>query len=264
MGSGLSIPPDPNTVRLVVTDLDGTIIGPRHHLSCATKDAVARLHALGIGVTVATGRNLWEAARLVWELGIVFPVILANGAQIYHFGEERLLYGKVFGGAVLSEFLRQFLPAKGVGVRWYSEGEWRQSCLREFVSLAPEQVQRVILVDADHTLHLTESESCPYWVFQDGNGLIELTPKEVHKGEGLRVLCSLLNLDPGQVLAVGNDLNDLELLETAGVGLAVAGCHPELQQKAWGITVPLEEQPLKKIADWLLGSTPWERIVMRR
>lgn len=263
MGTGLRHP-DPSTLRLVVTDFDGTIYGPKQPLSRETKEAAALLRASGRGVSAATGRNYWEARELVNELGIDLPVILANGAQIYHFGEERLLYSKAFHLPTLREFFTGLLPGTGISLRWLGGGRWREATLAQFLELEPGQVRRVLLVDPDQRLDLTDSDACPYWIFRDGSGLIELTPKAVHKGEGLVVLCSLLGLEPWEVVALGNDRNDLELLETAGVGLAVLGGHPELVAKARGITAPLEEHPLRKIADWLLGSTPWERIVMRK
>lgn len=91
--------------RLFVTDIDGTIFGPRQPISRETKKAVALLRSHGFGVTAATGRNQWEAQRLVTNLGIELPVILANGAQIFDFAAGRLLYGKSFCIQTLTEFL---------------------------------------------------------------------------------------------------------------------------------------------------------------
>lgn len=87
-------------------------------------------------------------------------------------------------------------------------------------------------MDVEHTLRLADSPACPYWLFQEGD-LVELTPKDVNKGEGLLVLCSLLGIATEQVVALGNDLNDVELIQLAGVGLAVAGASRSIAGRRW-------------------------------
>lgn len=250
--------------RLFVTDIDGTIFGPRQPISRETKKAVALLRSHGFGVTAATGRNQWEAQRLVTDLGIELPVILANGAQIFDFAAGRLLYGKSFCIQTLTEFLGG-IDAKGqVQIRWLDGEQWQECSLEDFAQAGGSgEVQRVFLVDVEHTLRLADSPACPYWLFQEGD-LVELTPKDVNKGEGLLVLCSLLGIATEQVVALGNDLNDVELIQLAGVGLAVAGGHPALLQAADGIVAALEDHPVQTIAEWMMGSTPWERIVMKK
>ena len=258
------MPMDRSPFRLLVTDIDGTVCGPNQAISQETKRAVALLQARGIGVTVATGRNAWEAWSLVMELGITIPAILANGAQIYDFAAQRLLHGKGFCQKTLRAFLGSLAAPGSVEIHWFDGAAWRRSSLTEFGELQDlGLMQRVILSDPENTLDLADSPVCPYWIFRRGR-LTELTPKEANKGAGLLILCSLLNIAPQEVVALGNDLNDLELIRTAGVGLAVVGGHPELLEAARAVTVPMECHPVEKIAQWLVGKTPWERIVMRR
>jgi len=248
---------------LLVTDLDGTVFGPNQPISTETKAAAALLRENDIGLTAATGRNEWEARELVEQMGITLPVILASGAQIYDFRAERLLYGKEFCRQTLLAFLEGLPGAGGLRIHWFDGTGWQSGSFREFQALGRAAVvQRVFLEDPGSSLDLADGEDHPYWVFRQGN-LVELTPKEVHKGEGLMELCRLLGIDPREVTAVGDGANDLELLQTAGVGFAVAGGHVSLREAADAVTVSMEEHPLLKIAQWMVGRTPWERIVMR-
>ena len=249
--------------RLFVTDIDGTIYGPKHPISQETKVAVALLRRRGIEVTLATGRNQWEAQAIVTELGLSLPVILANGAQIFSFSEGHLLYAKPFCLATLMDFLRKIPADFPLLIRWYAKDSWQECALPDFgEQVGLQEVKRVILLDPSQTLELFDADESPYWIFRDGQGQIELTPKDANKGEGLLELCSLLKIGPGQVVALGNDTNDLELIQTAGLGLAVQGGHPQLLEVCQGITGRMEDHPVRDIAEWMVGNTPWERIVM--
>lgn len=249
----------------MVCDVDGTIMDHRRYISQETKDALAMLRSNGIGVTLATGRNHWEVHDIVQELNIALPVILANGAQIFDFSGDRLLYGEHLDIPAIMKFLQHFCDTYGMRVRWYDGQQWHEVSLLEFLSLGSSLVAKRLLLSVNHEWpRLIDDPSFPFWIFWDGKDHYELTPKGASKGAGLLKLCELLSLKQSQVVALGNDLNDIDLLEKAGVGLGVADGHPEIYEYADAIVAPMGDNPVADIALWMMGKLPWERIVMSR
>lgn len=250
---------------LLVCDVDGTIMDRQHHITQETKDALDLLRAHGIGVTLATGRNYWEAFDIAKELEITLPVILANGAQIYDFTSERLLYTSEMDVSAIKKFLHHLDHREIVYLRWYDGQQWHWGSAQDFVSSdATLVVKQFLLSGGAQERWLVDDESNPFWIFWDGENHYELTPKTANKGAGLLKLCNLLALDRQMVVAIGNDRNDQELLQTAGVGLGVADGHPDIFRSADALVAPMGENPVVYIAEWMLGKLPWERIVMSK
>lgn len=249
--------------QLLVSDIDGTIMDRNYYISSQTKEAIRSLVTQGIGVTLATGRNYWEALRIVRELQIELPAILANGAQIYDFVQERLLWAADLEISTLMDFLHTINGAEDTLVYWFDGTQWLDRPLLEFLNSKQNYVvKRFILERPIQLPKLVDHESFPFWIFRDGEKRYELTPKSASKAIGLEKLCTLLQLGLDQVVALGNDLNDLQMLERAGVGLGVSCGNPAIYTYADGIVAPMEESPMVGIAQWMLGKLPWERIVI--
>ncbi|HKM42952.1 MAG TPA: HAD-IIB family hydrolase [Limnochordia bacterium] len=247
---------------LLISDIDGTIMDHQEIISPQTKQALNSLTAEGIGVTLATGRNYWEARGIVKELNIKLPVILANGAQIYDFTSEQLLYADELDIPVMMNFLRSLQGEEDTLVRWYDGQQWVSKPLLELLVHEPPQVvQRLMLVRSPDLPSLVDDDSVPYWIFRDGD-YYEFTPKSACKGAGLAKLCSILEIEVEQVVALGNDPNDCGLLEKAGIGFVVADGNSAVFPYADGIVASMKEHPMIGIAQWMLGNMPWERIVM--
>ena len=79
--------------------------------------------------------------------------------------------------------------------------------------------------------------------------LYEILPPGIHKGTALEKLCELLAVDPRRTVAVGDYNNDVGMLRTAGVGVAVANASPEAKAAADYITVHHEEHAIAAVID---------------
>jgi HAD superfamily hydrolase (TIGR01484 family) len=71
-----------SSIRLVISDVDGTLLDSQHHLGEITRDILMKCREKGLPFTIATGKNWVSAKSLVEKLPIQIPMILANGAII--------------------------------------------------------------------------------------------------------------------------------------------------------------------------------------
>ena len=253
-------------MRLVVFDLDGTLLDPDHRLSPAVHIAMGAL-SRRFWVTLATGRSLASAVPFVTALGITVPVILYNGAVVYDFLAGRALYERrlTAGDAraalaaardfpVDAEVYRDIhdptlyveritprvvrfqrkegLPARAVGD------------LASFLDFPP---LKLLLLGEPGVLGELQPElqrAIPgITVVRSEVDYLEVLPRGASKGSALRFLCDRLGISREEVAAVGDQLNDLEMVRYAGVGVAMAHGPAELRRAADLVISSVAELP---------------------
>lgn len=241
-------------VRLIATDLDGTLLGPDGWLSARTIAAIRAAHEAGITVVAATGRSHHTALPRVAPAEVVRYMVCSNGASLYdhHLGEvvDRHPISPESLPQVI-EVLRHELgePCFGWehtgGFGWESafvdfhpvidderatvvprlDSPWPDSVAKLFVGHG--ELQRDHLLDAV-TPHLVDGlvATC------SGARFIEITGAGVDKAFGLARLCARLGVGADEVLAIGDQLNDLAMLSWAGRSVAMGGSHPAVLDAA--------------------------------
>lgn len=238
--------------RWLVSDLDGTLVGP--DLSIAEHDsaAVARFRAQGGTFIIATGRNEEATGRYHRELGLDTPMILYNGARIVAPDGTRCLDLDLTD--VWDVLHRDVLPGLPAGVGAVAFVEGTGYVVKDAASLAdyarrdgirlpaapagpPGSVTKLMLIaevaadlgpiEAELRAHLDEVN-----LVRSESTYLEVLPLGAGKGAALRRLAERRGMDLSQVAAIGDNLNDAGLLATAGLGVAVGDGHPELRRAA--------------------------------
>ena len=201
-----SSPPSP--LRVVVTDVDGTLTNADRRLDPAAVQVVADLEGRGIPVVLATGNVLPIALALYRSLGLTGPIVAENGGILYHRDppDRDIVEHLTHRGVALAAFRR--LRAAGLPVRRLFTDRWRECevALEPNVSVAA--IRRVLGdrgVDVESTgyaLHLME---------HGGGKLPALT----------RAL-GYLGLTPRDAVILGDGDNDVAMLRAAGFGVSFA------------------------------------------
>ena len=91
----------PQTIQLLVLDVDGTVTDSRHEVTAAAKQAVHKAQAAGIRVMLATGRRYRDVLPVATELGLVGPVVTASGALVKMPVHHETLFRSCFHEATL-------------------------------------------------------------------------------------------------------------------------------------------------------------------
>jgi Cof subfamily protein (haloacid dehalogenase superfamily) len=260
-------------VRLLATDLDGTALGPGGVVSPVVRAAFDRARAAGIEVIIATGRPPRFAHRAAVELGTTGIAVCANGSVTYDVATETLVHVDPLDAAVrpIVERLRDAAP----GVAFAAEWELTFAFEAAFEAAIPERpddpplVDDVLDIDAAmlHKLLAVhpDLDGPSLWEIADdvldgvaapshsGLGFVEIAGHGVNKASALARLCEERGIDVSEVAAVGDNLNDLEMLRWAGRSFAMGGSSTDVLAAADEVVADHHHDGAAEVVDRLLA-----------
>jgi Cof subfamily protein (haloacid dehalogenase superfamily) len=257
--------------RLILSDLDGTLLDERLVLDPRDVAAAGRARAAGVRVGVATGRMYRSGLPHALGLGADVPLICYQGALIKELppdGDPRadpdqaaVLYQRGVPGDLCLEVLN-LCRRRGYSLNAYQNDHLYVDGINQDVLFYTEiaQVEAEVAIDPPLQELLAQGSTKLTVVAEDLDrfttalselrelvgdrcevtrslvGFCEITSQDVDKGHALIWLCRHLGFDPSEVVALGDAPNDLPLLKAAGTKVAVETAAPEVQA----------------IADWLV------------
>ena len=251
------------TIRLIALDLDGTLLNSRGELSGRNRAAIESARGRGVSVALVTGRRFRDARPLALELGLDVPVIAHNGALTKHaltletvnailmpVGAARAVVrlGRAHGAdALVSD------DHVGAGLLVYDHIiAWSRRVVGETAAQAIRRVPSLEEYLNHDPLHVAFSGGCAAMerlaeVMRRELGasvklLLTLYPKtdfalldilhpDASKGAGLAAVAAEQGLVREEVMAVGDNFNDLEMLEWAGTGVVMGNAAPALLER---------------------------------
>ncbi|MEM8637618.1 MAG: HAD family hydrolase [Cyanobacteria bacterium P01_G01_bin.54] len=259
-------------IRLLVLDVDGTIAGPNNAVSPAVLQAIQQVQARDIKVAIATGRMYCSALRFHRAIGSTEPLTAYNGAWIQQPGTpEPLLHCPVPADRVaeILDFVEQLGDWRSqVEVHLYAEDrlflseQTSQSAayldrsgvpaqiLHDLRSLLDRQLTKVLLSAADPevitdliTLFRRRYSPQDLHITQSTENYLEFTQSNVNKGMAIAHLAQHhYQLPMAQVMAIGDNFNDLELLQQAGIGIAMGNAPAGVKDQADWVTTSVEAE----------------------
>jgi len=257
--------------RLVVLDIDGTLLDPSDVVRPVVHDAIRACRALGIEVALATGRRLRTTRPIVAQLGIQLPLVLYNGALVWDSEREVALVERPLDRAGLARTLAE-AEREGLGalvLRGPASGE-RLVLVTDPLPALPEfaaellprtgEVDRlpaadVLELDDVLTVDLFGPERAlrratarlaraglpiyhhgPFeWIPQLPRWVANVHAPGVSKASGVELLAQQRGLTLADVLAVGDGENDLPLLRRAGLGVAMGNAPEHVRAQAGAV-----------------------------
>jgi hypothetical protein len=262
----------PGRPKLVVTDLDGTIVRTDGTVSARTDAAFDLVRDAGVPIVGATGRGPRLTGLSRGDLPGADYFVLGGGGRVLDLTQDEpaVLLDLRFPGTVLAELL-PLLEAEFGALQLTVEAldtenaplwsEWEQwpypdpielhgrdemfaaSIIKGFLQVAPELgarlTQRVRHPDVE--------------IIQAWPGFVEIHPPGVDKASGLTVVTDLLGIDPADVLVFGDQLNDVASFRWAGRRVAVANGHPTLLAMADEVTASNDADGVAEYLERLFG-----------
>jgi Cof subfamily protein (haloacid dehalogenase superfamily) len=258
--------------KMVVVDIDGTLVDKRGNIAVEDKFAIKRLVAGGVTVTLSTGRVIEASIPIVDELELKGFHIFYDGALIYDPGNRSTFYAVPLDPPVVRESI-DFSRKNNIYLELYSSEKffserpnWSDEVHRKFFHVEPTTVNfddiwnKERLLKAEIVVH-DDLEAARAKLFKDRFGerlrysiarspaypeidFINIVDPRVSKGEALKKLMEFNGYLPPEVIAIGDGLNDIPLLEAAGVSVAMGNAFPEVKQVSDYITLDVEQQGL--------------------
>lgn len=261
-------------IRLIATDLDGTLLDDKKQVPERNMQALQECAARGIVIVPATGRTVRGIPDRIRELPGVRYVITTNGAVVADLEENRvidscrltmekaveimelaaespdeIMYDAYIDGDGFT--MERFLS----NVRYYVKTEGMEELIRKTRQVVPDTIQYVrdqakevdkinfFFVDMDAKERMRETLKTVGGILVTSSipNNLEINAAGADKGGALLRLASYLNMEPAETMAFGDGENDLSMMEKAGIGIAMENGEKSVRNAADYVTLTNEE-----------------------
>ena len=256
-------------VRMVIADVDGTLVTQEKVLTERAAEAVWRMHEAGIQFSVTSGRPPRGMAMLIDPLKLTQPLAAFNGGVLIQ-PDLSTVVSQNFLPAGVPEKVIEAIENHGLDVWVYTDTKWflrdanAAHVAREqwTVKFAPTvvktfagflgRVAKIVGVSDDHDrvarcekdvqqaggAHISAARSQPYY--------LDVTHPRANKGEVVIAISKLLNIPVGEIATIGDMPNDVLMFEKSGTSIAMGNASPEVQASATYVTSTNEEEGFAK------------------
>lgn len=258
--------------KILFTDIDGTLTDSKGHIPKENERAVKKLLEKGIKVVLCTGRNITGALSVAKRLNITEPIICIDGILIYDLHNKKPIsdlkmdrtqaekiidiakkhnvFSEVSNGYLYYKHIpkkehRQFDFDNGHTVFDYIKGYFKGlRYLKSYESLKNIQgnIYQVTMACQNDKFDVISREIKAIG-FDDidvrnmlWKNYIFVNKKGADKARGIEILCKKYGISPKEAVAIGDDMNDLKMLEYCGMGVAIKNSPEEVLNKADYIT----------------------------
>lgn len=270
-------------IKLLVLDIDGTIAGMSNDIREPVKQAIVAAESRGVKVAVATGRMYRSALRFHSDIGSTLPLICYQGAWIQDMATQKRLrhlpLSKQTALQILDHFeapdLRSLLsihfyiddklyvPEITAATRIYAERSGIEPIviedLRRDIPGEPTKVlalcQNPGVLDDLHISIRERYTPAELYLTRSVSTFFEATHPSANKGDAVRYLAEeLLGLQAANVMAIGDNFNDLEMISYAGVGVAMGNAPDGVKAVANWVAPDVEDDGVAAaIEQFVLG-----------
>lgn len=259
-------------IKLIAADVDGTLIGSSKVPTEGVKSAIKMAIGIGCEVVPATGRSRYTMHRLMDELGLSGPVILFGGAVVLHWGSGEVWH-RVLVPVELAKKVVAVMRSYGMGSVAMADGIESDCVIAERILPPPDEyvernIARLKWVDDltqsmpfepatvaaigaervaldcvrelkskfEDELSIAVSYSVAY-----GGWVVEVHHRDGSKGKALAIIAKRLAIPREQVMAIGDNLNDIDMLQYAGLRVAMENSPEEVKRIAHEVVPSADE-----------------------
>ena len=250
---------------MIAIDLDGTLLSPQGKVTQRVKQAVHRALDAGLLVCFATGRNFTESRSVLEDVAHYDTAVFVGGAMVIDTAQRVTLHRMLMEPALAAEVCAEFeaaghaalalqdTAAAGVDYLVSADIELNESTalwmkvtaagLKAVNDLSDprrhEHTVRVsIVASPEQIAELTRRLDSRFGgriyygsvrVPSQGVDVLEVFDPSVNKWEGIQHVAARHGIRPEQIVAIGDDVNDLHMIRSAGLGVAMGNAKPEVQ-----------------------------------
>lgn len=230
-------------IRMIVTDLDGTLLAGKSVLPEENIRALRRAMDAGVKVVLASGRMLEATQPIADAIGVNAPMSLFNGAMAYDGATGRVLRARTIPRETAVRVLREIesrggyahaFPGRGFYLEkrchWtdYYENKIGVTGIeagRKLSEWLDADVYKLLCLGEASDLERLKNALAPMFpdvtFVKSGETHLEIVARGVDKASGLRDVGAITGVSPEEMLAFGDEMNDLPMLQYAGTGFAM-------------------------------------------
>lgn len=232
-------------VKMIVMDLDGTLLDENKNISSYTLLILEKCKNHGIILALTTARSKNACNRII-ELVTPDVLILNDGALIEHNNEniyKKLLSAETTFG-ILNEFYLNKLNIKNISVetefnfyRSYTEffhQDWDYGVYYDFLQPLSQESYKISaeIPNKEMAIDINNKFKESKLVYNNGEKWYRYIHKDVGKMSGIEVVSKRLDVQISEVLAFGDDYNDIDMIKNCGIGVAMENSLKETKECA--------------------------------
>jgi Cof subfamily protein (haloacid dehalogenase superfamily) len=274
-------------IRLLAIDIDGTLLDPHFKISEANLAALRAAHAAEIELVLATGRRHDYALPVAQEIGVPCWLISSNGALIRSSSGETFYFDRL-PAMTAARLIRHMDAYRGHAVLTFDRQGHNALVLERFEELN-QSISRWIQANSGHIQYVSPLENAlvedPIQAMYCGRVarmeeaqqhlaqadfldeiailktqydhrdlcILDVLNQGCSKGHALRRWAEAHGILPEQVMAIGDNFNDLEMLEFAGLAYVMGNASEEMKQSGWRVTASNAESGVALALQEVLG-----------
>ncbi len=274
--------------KLICMDMDGTLLNDKKEVSERAIKAIEKAHNLGVKVVIATGRIFVSAEFYGDIIGVKAPIIASNGAYIREKDADKAIYEEGLGSEnyeLVLNLLRKYdivphfytedtiyteklihssLSYKNANKTLPQNRQVKIKVINDWNKLFIEENPRIIkamAIDLDgKKIKEAKAEFISLNRFQIVSSLkncFEVMAKETSKGNALKKICDYYGIDRNEIIAIGDNENDISMIRYAGLGIAMGNAESEVKELADYITLSNEEDGVARvIEEFIIKESP--------
>ena len=274
---------------IIACDLDGTLIGRDHKINETDLAAIAKAQSAGWYVTICTGRSAIESAGILAALQLAGPGIFVNGAALSDMAAGATLHREYIAPKLAGDIVAFFQqrghtplallddaahhgpyyamldggPVHPATTEWFGRNRIHAELRDSFSADDLSHMLRIGMVidlpdsrPMEAALHQSLGHAVTFHALRaplyDCN-VIEVFKHGVTKWTGIELLCQKLNVSPKHTVAIGDDINDLAMLQHAGQSFAMGNASGQVRRAAKAVTRTQAEAGVAAAIEQVLG-----------
>ena len=249
------------TYKMIVLDLDDTLLRDDHSISVRTKDALMKAQEVGVKVVLASGRPTFGMRHIAQELNLDqygSYILSFNGGKIINCSTEEEMFSSTLSSEAVHK-LFELSIREGVYIHTYigdeiitqDENPFTDieasltglpiNVVPNFVNAVNEPVVKSLMVGPPEQLKNVEIKlqvelKEEFSIMRSKPYFLEFTEKGVTKGTSLNQLIQACGIKREEVIAIGDSYNDLSMIEFAGLGVAMGNAPDDIKEVANFVT----------------------------
>lgn len=262
--------------KLVAIDMDGTLLNNENQVSNRTNEAIIKAKEKGVHIVLSTGRILKSALYYSKKLQLNNPIISCNGAIIVD-ETGKIIYKKPIDSNMIKDMIKlstedniychfydetKFYSKMRVQevLDFYNEGNSELNIevevfkdIEDIVGKKDLNIYKFLFIDEDldklKKFRGKLSKLNNINISSSWTNNVEAMATNVSKGEALRELCKILDINPEESIAIGDSENDLSMLNFAGLGVAMGNGEEKIKKEADYITDSNDNDGVAKVIE---------------
>ena len=267
-------------IRLVLVDIDGTLLNSRQEVTLLTKQAIGKLKEKGIMFGIATGRSPYAVRNLVQEWGIKDDTDLImgfNGGSVYDMHTKEMTSVLTLSGQAVPA-IQKDLEGFAYNIGMYEFETFKamkddpmarriaasnrfEFIQDDFSSYLDQQLGKLLIMAEKEEMDriIARYETLPpsplYHTFRSAPILLECVNPELSKSKGITLLLERLGLAPEQLMTFGDAMNDFDMIRDY-VGVAMGNADPRVTAVATYTTLSNDEDGIGVFLNRYFGLRP--------